>query len=111
MGSSAAGRCRFLDGHLVGDYNSVMNALVITDLHAHAAWPFSRPLPNGRSSRFQDLLNVLAQVEQRIEAEGVRDLIVAGDVTHRRHFVTFRLYNDLMAALARLAERVTRTHF
>lgn len=86
-----------------------MNLLFLTDLHAHTAWPFSRPLENGRPSRFQDLLNVLVQVEAVLERERISDLVLGGDLTHRRHFVSFTLYNALMAALHRLTVRVRQT--
>jgi len=95
---------------VVGDQDGHMNLLFLTDLHAHTAWPFSRPLENGRPSRFQDLLNVLTQVEQVLERERITDLVLGGDLTHRRHFINFALYNDLMAAIWRLTVRVKATH-
>jgi DNA repair exonuclease SbcCD nuclease subunit len=87
-----------------------VNALIISDLHAHTAWPFSRRLENGRPSRFQDLLNVLAQVDGLIEEYRVTDLLILGDLTHRRHFINFALYNTLMASVAVLARKVRKTH-
>lgn len=87
-----------------------MNTLVISDLHAHTAWPFSKPGPDGRPSRFADLLNVLAQVMVELNRDPADDLIIAGDLTHRRHFISFTLYNDLMAHVAGLARLVKRTH-
>jgi len=86
-----------------------MNAVVISDLHAHTSWPFSKTLPDGRNSRFADLLNILDQVRVFIETTKPTDLLILGDLTHRRHFINFALYNDLMAVIARLAAMVERT--
>ncbi len=86
-----------------------MNALVVTDLHAHTAWPFSKPLSNGRPSRFQDLLDVLDQVRGYVEQYKPDDLLILGDLTHRRHFISFSLYNDLMSAIYDLTVRVKQT--
>jgi DNA repair exonuclease SbcCD nuclease subunit len=86
-----------------------VNAFILSDLHAHSNWPFSRILPTGRPSRFQDLLNVLTQVERELETRQVEDLLILGDLTHRRHFINFSLYNPLWDALHRLAERVKQT--
>lgn len=86
-----------------------MRAYVISDLHAHVGWPFSYTLPSGRPSRFQELLDVLTQVEQQLETRPVDDLLILGDLTHRRHFISFKLLNPLWDALHRLAERVKQT--
>ena len=86
-----------------------VNALILSDLHAHTNWPFSQVLPTGRPSRFQDLLDVLTQVERYLESSYVEDLLLLGDLTHRRHFINFGLYNPLWDALFRLAQRVKRT--
>ena len=85
-----------------------MNALILSDLHAHTSWPFSHPLPDGTPSRFQDLLNVLAQAERMMEENNVDALFLLGDLTHRRHFINFRLYNALLRQVARLTMRVKR---
>lgn len=85
------------------------SALIVSDLHAHTAHPFSRPLPNGRPSRFQDLLDVLDSIETLARREQVSDLLILGDLTHRRHFINWRLYNALYRKLATLAATVERT--
>jgi predicted phosphodiesterase len=86
-----------------------VNALVVSDLHAHTHWPFSQVLPNGRPSRFQDLLDVLEHLAQRLEQDSVDDLLILGDLTHRRHFISFKLLNPLWDALYGLAARVRHT--
>lgn len=86
-----------------------MKVLCISDLHGSDSRAFSRPLPNGRASRFQDLLDVLQQVEVLIEEHHPDDLLILGDILHRRHFVRFSLLNDLMAAIYRLTTMVNRT--
>lgn len=86
-----------------------MNAVVISDLHAHNNWPFSKTLPDGRNSRFVDLLNVLDQVKDFIERVKPKDLLILGDLTHRRHFINFALYNELMEKIYTLTERVNFT--
>jgi len=85
-----------------------VNALVISDLHAHDSWPFSRPLPNGLPSRFQDLLNVCDQVVQILDQGKYTDLFILGDLLHRRHFVRFSLLNPLYDAIFRMARRVKK---
>jgi DNA repair exonuclease SbcCD nuclease subunit len=74
-----------------------MSVLILSDTHAHA-WPrFSTTLPNGRNSRFQDLLNVLEQVEGYVMEHEPDDLLLLGDLTHRRNAVQFSIYVSLMA--------------
>jgi DNA repair exonuclease SbcCD nuclease subunit len=86
-----------------------VKALILTDLHAHLAWPFARPAAEGLSDRFLDLLAILEQVEGLLIAERPQVLFLGGDLTHRRHSITFRLYNALQAALYRLTRHVDHT--
>lgn len=88
-----------------------MNALVITDLHAHT-WPrFARPMGDGLTSRVHDLFGILDQLAQLIAAHQPTDLLVLGDVFHRRHFISFRLFNAVMARWAQLCAQVEQTVF
>ena len=86
-----------------------MNALVLTDLHAHL-WPrFATTTPEGRNSRLQDLLNVLAQALAYAREHSVQDLLLGGDLFHRRHFITWGLYVDVMESLMSLIDEVDHT--
>jgi DNA repair exonuclease SbcCD nuclease subunit len=87
-----------------------VNSLVISDLHSNSSWPFSKQLDNGLPSRFQDLLNVLTQVEESVPGCGLETLLILGDLTHRRHFIDFRLLNTLWDALHRLASLFRETY-
>lgn len=72
-----------------------MSAIILSDLHSHA-WPrFSTTLPDGTNSRFQDLLNVLAQVDAYADEHEVRDILILGDLTHRRGYVQFSIYSRI----------------
>jgi DNA repair exonuclease SbcCD nuclease subunit len=72
-----------------------MSAIILSDLHSHA-WPrFSTTLPDGTNSRFQDLLNVLAQVDEYADEYEVRDILILGDLTHRRGYVQFSIYSRI----------------
>lgn len=83
-----------------------MSVLIFSDPHAHA-WPrFSRVLPDGTNSRLADLLSVLSQIEQYARQYDARAVCCLGDVTHRRYFVQFSVYNRLLDALARLQRAV-----
>jgi len=83
-----------------------VNALIISDLHAHAWTRFATTLPDGTNSRFKHLLDVLDQVSKYILDYRPQSLIVLGDVTHRRYFVNFAVYNKLMAKLVNLEGKV-----
>jgi len=69
-----------------------MSAIIVSDLHSHAWSRFSTTLPDGTNSRFQDLLNVLAQVDEYADEHEVRDILILGDLTHRRGYVQFSVY-------------------
>lgn len=86
-----------------------MNAFVLSDLHAHWNWPHSQVSSSGLPDRFQDLLNVLKQAEMEIENRQPTTLLLLGDLTHRRHFISWRLYNPLWDQLRRLTDRVDQT--
>lgn len=82
-----------------------MSAIIISDLHSHS-WPrFSTTLKDGTNSRFQDLLNVLDQVEHYIDEHRPEHLIVKGDLTHRRRYVEFGIYNRLVEWLVHMNEK------
>ncbi|RJO61038.1 MAG: hypothetical protein C4542_07450 [Dehalococcoidia bacterium] len=86
-----------------------MKILNIGDLHANWNWPYSRLDVNGLPTRVNDLLNVLGQVERILVGRDVETLVLGGDIFHRRHFISFRLYNAIYRALERLTERVVET--
>lgn len=80
-------------------------AIIISDLHSHA-WPrFATTLEDGTNSRFADLLNVLAQVERYIDEHEPDALIMLGDLTHRRHYVEFGVYNRLLDWIVRMKQK------
>lgn len=86
-----------------------MNAFAISDLHAHH-WPrFATLTPEGRNSRLQHLLNVLDQAYTYIRTHEVPDLLLGGDLFHRRHFVSWGLYADVMDRLMVLIDEVDHT--
>lgn len=73
--------------------------LVTSDWHAHA-WPrFSSTLPDGTNSRFRDLLSVIDQIENLIEQTCPSALLILGDLTHRRQYVQFSTYTELVRRL------------
>lgn len=72
-----------------------MSVLFISDLHAHNWSRQSSTLPDGRNSRFADLMNVLDQVREIIEQREPQTLILGGDITHRRMFVQFSIYTPI----------------
>lgn len=86
-----------------------MSALILSDLHSHA-WPrFSTTLADGTNSRFQDLLNVLSQVDAYADEHEVRDILILGDLTHRRGYVQFSVYAricDWIASHINIGRRV-----
>ena len=72
-----------------------MSAIIVSDLHAHAWSRFSTTLADGTNSRFADLLNVLSQVDNYADEYEVRDILILGDLTHRRGYVQFSIYSRL----------------
>jgi DNA repair exonuclease SbcCD nuclease subunit len=79
-----------------------VSAIIISDLHAHQWTRFAITLPNGMNSRLADLFDVLEQVKRYVEEYEPDHLLILGDLTHRRNFVTFSLYGKLMAWLAEI---------
>lgn len=79
-----------------------MRFLIVSDLHAHDAWPMSQTLESGRSDRFQDLLTILEQVRLETLRTSYDALLILGDVTHRRAHISFKMYNTLVDAIAAL---------
>lgn len=83
-----------------------MSVLIASDLHAHTWTRFSKMLPTGVNSRFQDLLNVLDQIEWCLDEYHPSTLILLGDLTHLRYFVRYSVLNPLAAKLAHLRTKV-----
>jgi len=79
--------------------------LIASDLHAHTWSRFASTRPDGKNSRFADLLDVLDQIETAIAEHGPDTLVLLGDLTHRRYFVQFSTYTPLMAWTARMIDR------
>lgn len=86
-----------------------MNLLDLGDLHANWNWPHSEMEPNGYPSRLNHLFSCLDQAAIAITQLGVTDLILGGDLLHRRHFLTWRLYNPLYRKLEMLAGLARQT--
>jgi 3',5'-cyclic AMP phosphodiesterase CpdA len=82
-----------------------MSLLVVSDLHAHSAHQFTRRLPDGTDTRFQDILSVFRQTEAYLDQYRPTHLILLGDLTHRRHAISFALYNPLVDSIERLVKR------
>lgn len=70
----------------------------------------SRPGPHGFSTRFEHQLGILEQVRSMVAEHQPTDLILPGDLTHRRHFISFKLYNPVWEHLYTIASMVRRTH-
>lgn len=86
-----------------------MSAIIISDPHSHA-WPrFSTTLPDGTNSRFQHLLDVLEDVEQYVDELEPDHLLILGDLTHRRHYVEFAVYNRVLDWLTGMKEKTEVT--
>lgn len=85
-----------------------MSAIIISDLHSHA-WPrFATTTADGTNSRFQHLLDVLAQADEEIETRAVEDIIMLGDLTHRRYYVQFSVYARVCSWFAKHIRRGRR---
>ena len=78
--------------------------LIASDLHAHSWSRFATTLPNGTNSRVADLWKIFDQLESYIEEWRPTYVIIPGDLTHRRYFVQFSIYTELMRRITRLRE-------
>lgn len=85
-----------------------MSALILSDLHSHAWTRFSTTLPDGTNSRFADLLNVLTQVDAYADEHEVQDILILGDLTHKRGFVQFSVYSRICDWIAKHVYRRRR---
>lgn len=61
-----------------------MNSLFFSDLHSHNHEQFSKKLSNGRNSRLQDCLNIVAQAEELCKTYEIGTCFFLGDVFHSR---------------------------
>ena len=72
---------------------------VSSDWHAHT-WPrFASTLPDGRNSRFADLLRTVDYMTSLVVDVQPRAFVVLGDLTHLRRFVQFSVYTELALRL------------
>ena len=78
--------------------------LIASDLHAHSWSRFATTLPNGTNSRVADLWKIFDQLESYIEEWRPTYVVIPGDLTHRRYFVQFSIYTELMRRITRLRE-------
>ena len=79
--------------------------LIASDLHAHTWTRFSTTLPDGSNSRAADLWKIFDQLERHIEEYRPTYVIIPGDLTHRRYFVQFSIYTQLVRRIATLRRR------
>lgn len=79
-----------------------MSVVIVSDLHAHPHPRFASVTPEGVNSRFAHLLNVLDSVEHVIADTRPSTLMLLGDLTHRRTFVSFAIYTPLVRWIARM---------
>lgn len=83
-----------------------MKILFFSDLHAHNHEQFATTLPNGRNSRFQDILNVLEQIETICVEEHIDAVVFCGDVFHSRKNVDVGVYVETYDAFQRIRDAV-----
>jgi len=76
--------------------------LVFSDLHAHAFRPYSEILPNGRNSRFQDILNVLEEIYSICKRFKIDGVLCGGDLFHARSVLNVATFNDVYEAVAKI---------
>jgi len=79
--------------------------LVTSDLHAHPWTRFATTLPNGRNSRFENLMDVLRQIGEVADQFDASTLLVLGDLTHQRYYMRFSVYTPLMEWLVEQSQR------
>lgn len=87
-----------------------MSLLISSDWHAHN-WPRqSTTLANGMNSRLADLLDVIRQIGDYANEYDVTEILMLGDWTHRRGFVTYSVLSPLMAATKSLTRSGHMVH-
>jgi DNA repair exonuclease SbcCD nuclease subunit len=81
-----------------------MKLLFLADLHAHNHAQFAKTLPGGRNSRFQNILDVLADVRAYAEEHEVDHVIMLGDVFHARTKIDADVYSATWMAFKAISE-------
>ena len=87
-----------------------MRVVVIADIHCHAHEQFATTLPGGRNSRFQNILDVLKEVETFCHKEEVDVLFVLGDVFHSRTKIDVDVYSATWLAFQSLCGSVKQAY-
>lgn len=80
--------------------------LQFSDLHCHGYTAFAHTLPNGRNSRLQDCLNVVAQAKEVAIQQSCAAVLVLGDVFHSRTKIDIDVYTAAFSAFRDLARVV-----
>lgn len=78
--------------------------LLMSDLHAHNFNQFATTLPNGRNSRFQNILNVVAEAHEVCKSRGIKHLAFLGDMFHSRTKLDIDVFSDTWRAWKNLAD-------
>lgn len=76
-----------------------MQIAIVSDVHSHPWREFSYTLKNGRNSRFQNTLNVWRRIRRRCVKEGIRVVICAGDLFHKKGLIPISVYNAVYEEL------------
>lgn len=87
-----------------------MRALFVSDLHAHNHEAFATTLPNGRNSRFQNILNVLGEIRTLCLHHHVDTVFFLGDMFHSRTKVDVDVFGATWSAWREIAAIVDRVY-
>jgi DNA repair exonuclease SbcCD nuclease subunit len=80
-------------------------AIVTSDWHAHGWTRFASTRSDGVNTRFADLLDTIDQIEIAVMEHNPSYLIHLGDLTHRRGFVAFSTYTEIIRRLRELVQK------
>lgn len=78
--------------------------LFLADLHAHNYEQFHTRLPNGRNSRLQDCLNILAQAKEAAIEHSISQIWILGDLFHARTKLDVDVFTSTWLAVRDLAD-------
>lgn len=77
-----------------------MKIVIISDLHIHPWQEYSVPLPNGAPSRLYASASVLNEVMNYCLEHKIYDVVIGGDLFHKRGVVFTQAYNLVVIFLA-----------
>lgn len=83
-----------------------MKLVLFSDLHAHNFVPYSQQLANGRNSRLQNALDVIAQVRDVAAENNAHAIMFLGDLFHAR----FRLDVDVLSCVVDELRKVAKEY-